>query len=144
MNHKLQIQKSVDYIEKHLCENINLSKIAKESHFSEFHFHRLFRKTFDASVMEYVRQRRLTEAAHDLSETDEKITDIAFKYQFSSEEAFSRAFKRSYNISPRIYRNIYNTNVRKREISSCVKAKRMIEKSGVSYSGSSTKCRAAA
>lgn len=105
MSHKLQIQKSIDYIEKHLCDPIKLSELAKQSHFSEFHFHRLFHKVVGTSVMEYVRKRRLSEAAVELSETDEKITGIAFKYQFSSEESFSRAFKKLYSVSPRDYRN---------------------------------------
>jgi len=143
MNQKLQIQKSIEYIEKHLNENINLNEIAKQSHFSEFHFHRLFSKSVGVSVMEYVRQRRLSEAARDLAGTDEKITDIAFKYQFSSEEAFSRSFKRLYTISPRAYRNMYSTAVRKREISSSLKAERIIKKSGVSLAGGITMCRAA-
>lgn len=105
MNYKLQIQNSIDYIEKHLCENIKLGEIAKQSHFSEFHFHRLFHKAVGTSVMEHVRKRRLSEAAMELEETDEKITNIAFKYQFSSEESFSRAFKKLYGASPRDYRN---------------------------------------
>ncbi|SHK55080.1 helix-turn-helix transcriptional regulator [Desulforamulus aeronauticus] len=104
MDHKLQIQNSIDYIEKHLCESITLNEIAKQSHFSEFHFQRLFRKAVGVSVMEYVRKMRLSEAAKELAETDEKITNIAFKYQFSSEESFSRAFKRLYGSSPRDYR----------------------------------------
>lgn len=45
VSYKLQIQNSIDYIEKHKCENIKLGEIAKQSHFSEFHFHRLFHKT---------------------------------------------------------------------------------------------------
>lgn len=105
MDNKLQIQNSIDYIEKHLCEGIKLDGIAKQSHFSEFHFHRLFRKAVGTSVMEYVRKRRLSEAASELAETDEKITSIAFKYQFGSEESFSRTFKKSYGTSPREYRN---------------------------------------
>ncbi len=104
MDHKRQIQNSIDYIEKHLCESITLNEIAKQSHFSEFHFQRLFRKAVGVSVMEYVRTMRLSEAAKELAETDEKITHIAFKYQFSSEESFSRAFKRLYGSSPRDYR----------------------------------------
>lgn len=106
MDYKLKIKNSIDYIEKHLCKSITLDEIARQSYFSEFHFHRLFRKAVGAPVMDYVRRRRLFEAARELFETDEKITDIAFKYQFTSEESFSRAFKRLYSISPRDYRRI--------------------------------------
>lgn len=137
MNYKLQIQKSIDYIEKHLCENIKLDEIAKQSYFSEFHFHRLFSKSTGTSVMEYIRKRRLSEAAAELAETDEKITDIAFKYQFNSEESFSRAFRKLYGASPREYRNI------RREISRCEKANVSIKYPNIFSSGNNTLCRAA-
>ncbi len=112
MNNKLRIQKSIDYIETHLCDDIKLAEIAKQSYFSEFHFNRLFKKAMGTSVMEYVRERRLSEAAMELTEANEKITDIALKYQFSSEESFSRAFKKRYGASPRYYRNIRKENER--------------------------------
>lgn len=129
MDHK-QIQNSIDYIEKHLCENITLHEIAKQSHFSEFHFHRIFRKIIGASVMEYVRKRRLSQAAAELTQTDEKVTGIAFKYQFSSEEAFSRAFKKLYGACPRDYRNNIKQPIKCRIIKS-------------PHSNSSTMCKAA-
>ncbi len=44
------------------------------------------------------------EAANELLLTDDKIVDIAFKYQFSSQEAFTKAFKRIYGIPPREFR----------------------------------------
>jgi AraC family transcriptional regulator len=60
--------------------------------------------------MEYVRERRLAESAEALAKTDEKITDIAHKYQYGSEEAFSRAFRKVFGSSPRDYRNTWNEN----------------------------------
>lgn len=137
MDSKLQIQNSVDYIEKHLCESMKLGEIAKQSHFSEFHFHRLFHKAVGMSVMEYVKKRRLSEAAAELAETDAKITEIAFKYQFSSEEAFSRAFKKLYGASPRYYRNA------RREISGAGKTGMLTKESSISSSGHILLCRAA-
>ncbi len=54
--------------------------------------------------MDYVRKRRLTKAAQELVQSNEKIVDVALKYQFSSQEAFSRAFKRMFKVSPREFR----------------------------------------
>ncbi len=87
--------------------------------------------------MEYVRKRRLSEAAMELAQTDEKITDIAFKYQFSSEESFSRAFKKLYGASPRDYRNTKKEIYRCREIATFTKGLNSFS------SGNTTLCRAA-
>lgn len=105
MDNKAKIQNSINYIENNLCKKIRLTDIAKQSYFSEFYFHKLFRNIIGTTVMDYIKKRRLIEAATDLVKTNEKITDIAFKYQFGSEESFSRAFKRMYGMSPRKYRN---------------------------------------
>ncbi len=110
MDHKAAIQESIKYIEENLCEAINLNDIARKAYISEFYFHRLFRNATGSSVMEYVRKRRLSASADALSETDEKITDIAHRFQYGSEESFSRAFKKAYRISPREYRNTCNKN----------------------------------
>lgn len=109
MSNKLDIGASIDFIEKHLCDDIKLDDIAKRSYFSEFHFHRLFRREAGTSLMNYIRTRRLSRAAAELTETEEDITGIALRYQFSSEESFSRAFKREYGICPRDYRNAART-----------------------------------
>lgn len=105
MDYEAKIQNSVEYIEANLCKEIKLVDIAKQSYFSEYYFHKLFRSIVGTSVMDYVRKRRLAEAAIDLVKSNEKVTDIAFKYQFSSEESFSRAFKKMHGVSPRKYRN---------------------------------------
>ena len=137
MNNRQRIQNSIDYIEKHLCESIELGEIARQSHFSEFHFHRLFHKALGISVMEYVRKKRLSGAAAELAETDERITNIAFKYQFNSEEAFSRAFKKLYSANPRDYRNAARQNYSRENTGTLIKSS-----SGV-FSSTTTLCRAA-
>ena len=44
-------------------------------------------------MSEYIRRRRLTEAAYALQRTDVKVIDLALCYGYTSPEAFSRAFK---------------------------------------------------
>jgi AraC family transcriptional regulator len=61
-------------------------------------------------VAEYIRRRRLMEAAKELLNTDDKIVDISLDYQFGSQEAFTKAFKKLYGIPPREFRR-NNTNV---------------------------------
>lgn len=116
MEYRTEINKSIEYIENNLCEELKLKNIAMQSNFSEFYFDKLFRKFTGVSAMEYVRRRRLTEAALDLEKTKERVTDIAFKYQFGSEESFSRAFRKAYGISPRKYRDTINVMKNNRNI----------------------------
>ncbi len=105
MDYEAQIQNSIEYIEDNLCDEIKLSDLAKQCYFSEFYFHKLFSSIVGETIMAYVRKRRLAEAAVELVETKDKITDIALKYNFGSEESFSRAFKKIYGITPRECRN---------------------------------------
>lgn len=95
-----RIQESIEYIENNLSEKILLEDIAKAAYLSKYYYHRVFHNIAGEPVMEYVRKRRLAEAAKELVEGKEKIVDIALKYQFSCQEAFSRAFKKMFGISP--------------------------------------------
>ncbi|EOR27587.1 MULTISPECIES: helix-turn-helix transcriptional regulator [Clostridium] len=104
MNYDACIKKSIEYIELNLMQKIELKDIADNVFLSKYHFHRVFHSVVGEPVAEYIRRRRLMESANELLNTDDKIVDIAFKYQFSSQEVFSKAFKRLYGISPREFR----------------------------------------
>ncbi|WP_338000619.1 helix-turn-helix transcriptional regulator [Paenibacillus urinalis] len=54
----------------------------------------------DISVGEYIRRRRLTLAAQELSRTDSKVINIALKYGYDTPEAFTKAFRRQHGITP--------------------------------------------
>lgn len=99
------IQWAINHIEENLNENLKLNDIAKISGYSMFHFDRIFKYTVGESVIEYVRKRKLTEAANLLISTDIKIIDIAIKYGFNSQQSFSLAFKKLYGKTPGEYRN---------------------------------------
>lgn len=98
------IQRAVDYIELNLHKTLRLHEIAKETGYSMFHFDRIFKYTLGESIIEYVKKRRLTEAASELISTNNRIIDIAIKYGFESQQAFTTAFTKYYNKSPRKYR----------------------------------------
>lgn len=94
------LQKAIDYMEDHLLEDITIEEIAKQANASEFHFQRLFSILTDSSVGEYLRQRRLTLAAQELSNSKIKIIDLAYKYGYETPEAFSKAFRKQHGITP--------------------------------------------
>jgi AraC-like DNA-binding protein len=104
MNYDKCIKKSIEYIENNLNKKIELQEIANKAFLSKYHFHRIFHATIGESVAEYVRRRRLIEAANELLNTENKIIDIALNYQFSTQESFTKAFKKFYGIPPKEFR----------------------------------------
>lgn len=104
MDYIIRLINALDYIEENLTSIIELKDVANKAYFSLYHFHRLFGAIIGDNMKEFIRKRRLTEAGNDLIETDERIIDIAIKYQFGSQAAFSRAFKKMYGITPLQYR----------------------------------------
>ncbi|WP_413303468.1 AraC family transcriptional regulator [Bacillus sp. 1P10SD] len=99
------LQRAIDFMEGHLLDEISIEEIAKQAHVSEFHFQRTFTILTDVSVGEYLRRRRLTLAAQELSTTDSKIIDIALKFGYDTPEAFSKAFRRQHGLTPSQARN---------------------------------------
>ncbi|MEW4283206.1 AraC family transcriptional regulator [Priestia koreensis] len=94
------IQRAIAYMEGHLLEEVSIEEIAREAHSSAFHFQRTFSLLTDISVGEYMRRRRLTLAAEDLTGSDIKIIDLALKYGYDTPESFSKAFKKQHGIKP--------------------------------------------
>lgn len=102
MNYINELQKAIDYIEDNLENNINFEIVAKEVGMSAFYFHRIFTAIIGISPTAYIRNRRLTVAAQEISKNNENILDIALKYGFESHEAFSRAFKNFHGVVPKM------------------------------------------
>nr|MBP3681548.1 AraC family transcriptional regulator [Clostridia bacterium] len=102
MNYINEIQKAIDYIEVNLDKDINFDIVAKEVGMSAYYFHRIFSAVIGVSPTTYIRNRRLTVAAQEISKNNENILDIALKYGFESHEAFSRAFKNFHGIVPKM------------------------------------------
>ncbi|AQS18332.1 MULTISPECIES: helix-turn-helix transcriptional regulator [Clostridium] len=104
MNYEACIKKSIEYIENNLNKKIQLKELADKAFLSKYHFHRVFHSVVGEPVAEYIRKKRLEEAANELLTTENKIIDIALKYQFSNQESFTKAFKRLYGIPPKEFR----------------------------------------
>ena len=94
------INDAIEYMEENLTEDITLADISKAVNLSAFHFQRAFTLLTGMSPAEYLRKRRLSQAASELVKGDGKVIDIALKFGFNSPESFTKAFTRFHGVSP--------------------------------------------
>src|SRR2546429_6451882 len=97
-------QKALWFIESHLASELTLDEIAAIGGISRFHMVRAFAAATGLSVMRYVRARRLTEAARALANGAPDILGLALDADYSSHEAFTRAFRDHFGVTPEAVR----------------------------------------
>lgn len=94
------IGNAIRYIEDNLAGELDIADIAAQAYVSAFHFQRIFSVLCGMTVGEYIRARRLTLAAQELSRGDIRVIDAALKYGYDSPDSFARAFTRFHGITP--------------------------------------------
>lgn len=103
------------YVEDHLDEELSLERLAEVAHLSPYHFHRIFRAMVGEGVAEYVRRIRIESAAIRLKSTSKSVTDIAFDAGYGAHEAFTRAFRRRFGVSPKDFRDNHIVTYKEKE-----------------------------
>lgn len=98
------VRKMQVYIDDHIKEVITLKELADISHYSPWYTSKIFKKYLDKTPFEYIRDRRLSLSALEIRDGQERILDVALDYVFDSHSGFSRAFTKSFGISPTSYR----------------------------------------
>lgn len=99
LNYREDIETCVEYIEEHIKENITTEEVANQIGYSLYHFSRVFSLCKGISVMEYIRNRRLSLAATQLFQ-GRKIIDIALDYGFETPSGFAKSFRNAFGYSP--------------------------------------------
>jgi AraC family transcriptional regulator len=97
-------QKALWFIESHLGQPLTLDEISSVAGVSRFHMVRSFAAATGFSVMRYVRARRLTEAARELARGAPDILSLALDADYGSHEAFTRAFREHFGMTPEAVR----------------------------------------
>ncbi|WP_404403125.1 GyrI-like domain-containing protein [Pelagibacterium halotolerans] len=92
------------FIESHFQKDMELDRIARACGVSRFHMCRGFISATGYSVMDYLRGRRLTEAARQLAAGAPSILDVALDAGYGSHEAFTRAFRDRFGVTPEAVR----------------------------------------
>ena len=96
---------AIDYIEGHLDSGISYEEAAHIACCSTFYFQRLFSYLCGITLSEYIRRRKMTQAAFELQQTKLRVTDIALKYGYTSPTSFCRAFQKVHGFSPTAAKN---------------------------------------
>lgn len=95
-----RIEKAIDYIEKHIEDEIVIEIVAKVCFSSCYHFQRMFSIITGMNVGEYIRMRRLSLAGDELANGNAKVIDVALKYGYDSPDGFAKAFYQFHSVTP--------------------------------------------
>ena len=105
MNYEKRINRVIDFIGKHLDDELTLDQLSSVACFSKCHFHRLFTAHTGLPLWQYIRWLRLKRAAHQLIvHKDSTIMEVALNAGFESHESFTRAFKQVCGVTPSNFR----------------------------------------
>jgi AraC family transcriptional regulator len=143
------VQRAIDYIEEHLYDSLELDGIASASAMSVPNLYRLFYALTGHPIKEYIRKRRISEAAFLLRKSILPANEIGYQLGFETYQTFIKAFKRTTGLTPGLYKQselIYSferisihesvSYFEDREVTACysdVRVIRLAPQSGVGY-----------
>jgi AraC family transcriptional regulator len=99
-----RILRVLTHIQEHLDESLDLDELARVACFSSFHFHRVFAAMTGETIADHVRRLRLERAAMELRSGAKQVIQVALDAGYEAHEAFTRAFKAAYGVSPAEFR----------------------------------------
>ncbi|MDF2804713.1 MAG: transcriptional regulator, AraC family [Anaerocolumna sp.] len=98
------IETMVEWIENNIMNHPTLSEMSDVVGYSPYYCSVKFHEIVGITFKQYIARRRMNLASEDVIKTDVKFLDIALKYGFSSQEAFTRAFTSEYGCTPYQFR----------------------------------------
>ena len=100
MNMLESMNRTIEYIEEHLLEELHMPMLANIAGTSESDIQKTFYALTGISIVEYVRRRRLSLAGYELQRGEQSVLEVALKYGYTSPDSFTRAFKQMHGITP--------------------------------------------
>lgn len=99
-----RITRTLSTLEERWNVGVDIDALASAVHVTKSRLQHLFKAHTGTSIGQWVRERRLREAAHLIATTDEHIAQIAYAVGFSDPSNFNHAFKERFGVNPRAYR----------------------------------------
>ncbi|MFF1273023.1 GyrI-like domain-containing protein [Streptomyces marokkonensis] len=95
-----RLNQTMDHIERHLDQSVDVAELARVAATSEYHLRRMFSALAGMPLSEYIRRRRLTVAGAEVLGGRGTLLEIATRYGYGSGEAFARAFRVVHGVGP--------------------------------------------
>jgi|GEM_PF-558188 len=99
-----EIQKAVQFIQRHLQEELKMQDVAEHVELSRSHFSALFKQALDKTFLEYVMEKRMERAMELIREGSKKMYEVAYEVGFSDYKYFTRCFKEHTGATPKEWR----------------------------------------
>jgi AraC family transcriptional regulator len=99
-----RIARVQEYLADNLDKDLDFHRLAEEAFMSPFHFHRVYVAMMGETLADTIRRRRLQQAAMKLLASSSAITKLANDSGYTSVQAFNRAFRDAYGVTPKQYR----------------------------------------
>ena len=110
-NDKAGAERLYAVVRDSLDEEDATGNLPRRAYRSRSHFYRLFRALVEESPGTLRRRLLLERAAWQLAFTGSSVTQIAFEANYGSLEAFTRAFRKAFRVSPSLYRRMGVTHI---------------------------------
>ena len=94
----------MSWIDDNIDKPLKIEDVAKRAGYSRWHLQRLFQQVTHQTLADYIRNKKLEHAAHELKDTDRSILEISFRYGFDSQQSFTRTFSRKFSMPPGSWR----------------------------------------
>lgn len=102
----IAVEQMKQYIQEHIKDMISLMDLSRVAGYSMYQTSYIFKECEGVSPFEYIRKQRLISSAFSLRHRSQKVIDVAFDYMFSSHEGYTRAFSKTFGISPKQFASI--------------------------------------
>ena len=103
-SYSLVVQKAILLIDSDLSADLSLSTLAQSQNVSAGYLSTIFRKETGKTVSEYIREKRIKQAAHLLSTTKLQVQTVALQCGIMDMQYFSKIFKKHTGKTPKEYR----------------------------------------
>lgn len=94
-----ELNRLVELVEAQLSDDLDVASLATALGTTEYHLRRMFSSLAGMPLSEYIRRRRMTLAAAEVT-GDGELLGIAVRYGYGSTEAFARAFRSVHGVGP--------------------------------------------